>query len=66
MSKRLIEQKEEAALKYHKYTMEGRFILASYWQRKMKKFVDMEKMSAALVKRQLASEGIKRLNTVKI
>jgi hypothetical protein len=66
MSTKLIEQKEEAALKYHKYTVEGRFILASYWHRKWRKIDCAEKKAAALYKRQLASDGIKRLNTIKI
>ena len=66
MSKKLIEQKEEAALKYYKYITEGKHFLASYWQKKLKKFVDMESKAAALIKRQLAEEGVKRLNTVKI
>ena len=66
MSKRLNERKEEAAMKYHKYAMEERFILASYWQRKWRKLVNMEIKATADIKRQLVLEGVKKLNTVKI
>jgi len=66
MSKRLIEKKERIALKVHQYEIEGKTIRAKYWQRKLNKIADIEKKAAALIKRKLATQGIKKLNTVKI
>ena len=66
MNKNIVEQKEKAALKCYKYTIEEKYLLASFWRKRMKKFSDLEKKSAALIKRQLASEGIKTLNSIKI
>lgn len=66
MSTQLIEQGQEASLKSHQYEMEGKVILAAYWRRKAKKYVNMKKLGTALVKRKLLANGIKKLNTIKI
>ena len=66
MEKKIVEKKEKAALKCYKYTLEEKHLLAFFWRKRMKKFIDMEKKSAALIKRQLASKGIKKLNIIKI
>ena len=62
----LLEQEQEAYLKYHQLTVDGRNILASYWYKKFKKITNMRKLAAALTKRQLKANGITRLNTIKI
>jgi hypothetical protein len=62
----LLEQEQEAFLKYRRYAMEGRNILASHWLRKSKKLANMKKLAAALTKRELKANGITKLNTVKI
>lgn len=66
MSKKLIEQKDEIVLKYKKNMLKGNFILAAYWQRKLKKIANIEREVSALTKRQLANQEIKKLNTIKI
>lgn len=60
------EQSQEASLRSHRYEMEGKVLLAMYWRRKAKKYADMERLAAALVKRELLANGIEKLNTIKI
>ena len=62
----LLEQEQKAFLKYRDYVVEGKQFLASYWFKKMKKIINMEKLAAALVKRELKANGITKLNTIKI
>ena len=62
----LLEQEKEANLKRYRYEVEGKVILASYWQRKLNKIASMRKLAAALTKRQLKANGITKLNTIKI
>ena len=62
----LLKQEQEAFLKYRKYAINGRNILAHYYLRKSKKLNNMKKLAAALTKRQLKANGITKLNTVKI
>lgn len=62
----LLQQEQEAFLKYRDCTIKGRNILASYYFRKSKKLNNMKKLAAALTKRQLKANGITKLNTVKI
>ena len=66
MNTELIEQGQEASLRSHRYEMEGKVLLAAYWRRKAKKYADMKKLAAALIKRELLANGIKKLNTVRI
>jgi len=66
MSKRLIEKKEKAALKVYQYEFEGKHLLAKYWQHKLNKLTNIERKMAALIKRKIAAQGIKKLNTVKL
>ena len=65
-TQQLLEQEKEANLKRHQYEIEGKVILASYWQRKFNKIANMRKLAAALTKRQLKANGITKLNTIKI
>ena len=62
----LLEQEEEAYLKYNQNKNKCRRILASYWYRKFKKYANMRKLAAALTKRQIKANGITKLNTIKI
>ena len=62
----LLEQEQEAFLKYCDYIANGQDILASYWFRKFKKITNMKRLAAALTKRQLKANGITKLNTIKI
>lgn len=62
----LLKQEEEAFLKYRRFYVNGKDILASYWYKKFLKFTNMRKLAAALTKRQLKANGITKLNTVRI
>ena len=46
--------------------MDKKLIFATYWKKKLKKITFLEKLSAALVKRQIAMNGIEKLNSIKI
>jgi hypothetical protein len=62
----LLEQEQEAFLKYRTYTVEGKQFLASHWFKKMNKITNMKKLAIALTKRELKANGITKLNTIKI
>lgn len=66
MDKKLIQKKEKAIEKYYKYLSRENYLFATYWKKKLKKITFLEKLSAALVKRQIATNGIEKLNSIKI
>ena len=63
---KLLKQEKDAFQKYRQFEIEGNAILATYWYRKFKKYANMRKLAAALVKRQLKANGITKLNSIKI
>ena len=66
MNKKLIKKKEKAVEKYYEYLTKGNYLFASYWKKKINKITILQDLSAALVKRQIALNGIKKLNSIKI
>ena len=62
----LLEQEQNAFFKYRQYDIEGKVLLAKYWERKWNKLTNMVKLAAALTKREIKANGITRLNIVRI
>ncbi len=62
----LLQQEEQAYLKYHQFKLDGKKLKASIWYKKFEKISKARKLAEALIKRELKANGITRLNTVKI
>lgn len=62
----LLRQEWEAFSKYRKYDIQGKTLLAKYWERKYRKISNSIKLAAALTKRQIKANGITKLNSIEI